>query len=263
MSFSRSVFNIAAVVFALSLFAVPSLAQEKTETAPAGENANSQPADAKDLVLSSLFNGDSLEGWTILGGKHTFEIKDGVITGTCVEGEANGFLCTDKKYSDFVLELEFKAHEKMNSGIQIRSNTYEKDTKITIDWGNGPINKTEPKGRVYGYQVEIDTAGRRCGAIYDEARTGWLDRMDGNEAAFEAVKANDWNHFRIVCKGTHLQTWINGVPAANIQNDMTASGFIGLQVHGAFNKKEMIGTNVMWRNVKLAELPEIEPKAAK
>ena len=33
----------------------------------------------------------------------------------------NSFLCTEKEYGDFVLELEFKVDPALNSGVQVRS----------------------------------------------------------------------------------------------------------------------------------------------
>ncbi len=41
-----------------------------------------------------LFNGKNLDGWEVKNGQQKFEAKDGVIVGTSVVGEPNGFLCT-------------------------------------------------------------------------------------------------------------------------------------------------------------------------
>lgn len=123
----------------------------------------------------------------------------------------------------------------MNSGIQIRSNSY-------------PYYMN---GRVHGYQIEIDPSERAWSAgIYDEARRGWLNPLVDNPEAQKAFKQNDWNHYRIEAIGDTLQTWINGVPAANLIDDKTASGFIGLQVH-SIPKKNKAGTEIMWRNIKI------------
>lgn len=43
----------------------------------------------------SLFNGEDLTGWKQLNGAHIYEAKDGVILGTTVPGEPNGFLVTE------------------------------------------------------------------------------------------------------------------------------------------------------------------------
>ena len=41
-----------------------------------------------------LFNGKDLNGWKQLGGKATYEVKDGQIIGTTVPDEPNSFLTT-------------------------------------------------------------------------------------------------------------------------------------------------------------------------
>ena len=106
-----------------------------------------------------LFNGEDFTGWFQLGGDAIYEIDEDAITGISVLNTPNSFLCTDKSYSDFILELEFKVDPSLNSGIQIRSHS--------IPEYRG--------GRVHGYQVEIDPSDRAWSAgIYDEARRGWL-----------------------------------------------------------------------------------------
>jgi hypothetical protein len=183
-----------------------------------------------------LFNGTSLEGWHILGGKATYEVKDGTIVGTSVLNTSNTFLCSDKLYSDFILEVEYKVDPKLNSGIQIRTNSI-------------PEYKN---GRVHGYQIEIDPSDRAWSAgIYEEGRRGWLNNLLENPNAQKAFKQNDWNLYRIEAVGDTLKTWINGVPAAHLIDDMTSKGFIGLQVHGIGKSKEKEGTQVSWRAVRI------------
>ena len=68
-----------------------------------------------------LFNGKDLTGWKQLNGKAKYEVINGEIVGATVLGEPNSFLVTEKNYGDFILELEFKLDDMMNSGIQFRS----------------------------------------------------------------------------------------------------------------------------------------------
>lgn len=194
-----------------------------------------------------LFNGKDLSGWVQRGGKANYSVKDGVIVGSTVPNTPNSFLCTEKNYGDFELEVEFKVHPELNSGIQIRSNSLP-------DYKNG---------RVHGYQVEIDPSERAwSGGIYDESRRGWLNDLKQNAKARYAFKQNQWNHYRIIAKGDSIKTWINGVPAADLTDDKTATGFIGLQVHGVGGRKDPIA--VSWRNIRLRELESSEdaPKTA-
>lgn len=183
-----------------------------------------------------LFDGKTLEGWSKIGGKATYEVVDGAIVGTSTLNTPNTFLRSDKLYGDFILELDYKVDPKLNSGVQIRSNSFE----------------SYKNGRVHGYQIEIDPAPRAwSGGVYDEARRGWLYNLDGNPEAKKAFKQNEWNHYRIEAIGDTIRTWINGVAAAHLIDDMTATGFIGLQVHGIGKNKDKDGTQVAWKNVKI------------
>ncbi|HAY78429.1 MAG TPA: DUF1080 domain-containing protein, partial [Planctomycetaceae bacterium] len=70
------------------------------------------------------------------------------------------------------------------------------------------------------------------------------------------AKDGEWNHFRIVAKGPHIQTWINGKQVSDLTDEAIykthPKGFIGLQVHGI-----RAGTgpfDVAWRNIRIKEL---------
>jgi hypothetical protein len=195
-----------------------------------------------------LFNGKNLAGWIQRGGKAKFHVEDGQIVGTSAPGVST-FLCTQRDYSDFVLELEFKVHEKLNSGVQIRSQYFHEPKMIELGGKKIKI----PAGRVHGYQVEIDPSARAWTAgIYDEGRRGWLYDLKKNIPARKAFRPNDWNKLRIECKGDSIKTWLNGVPAADLSDSVTPSGFIGLQVHGVGDKTEPM--EVRFRNLRLKEL---------
>ncbi|MCU0325273.1 MAG: DUF1080 domain-containing protein, partial [Spirosomaceae bacterium] len=57
---------------------------------------------------TSLFDGKTLKGWTQRGGKAVYEVKNGEIVGMTVKDTPNSFLCTEKEYGDFILELDLK-----------------------------------------------------------------------------------------------------------------------------------------------------------
>jgi hypothetical protein len=138
----------------------------------------------------------------------------------------------------------------LNSGIQIRSQVFEKETEIDVE---GKKRKL-PADRVHGYQVEIDPSERAySGAIYDEARRGrFLADLANNEAARKAFKQNEWNKFRIECQGDSIKTWINGVPAVDLKDSLTPKGLIALQVHGVGARTDPF--EVRWRNIRIKEL---------
>ena len=192
------------------------------------------PPVAKDDQSQELFNGKDFTGWKQINGTAKYEVVEGTIVGTTVEGSPNSFLCTTKNYGDFELEFEVKVDTPLNSGVQIRSNSLAE----------------YQDGRVHGYQVEISTNGE-AGFIYDEARRGWLSTDRNNEAARAAFKDGEWNKYRVVCQGDSLKTWINDVPVADVKDDLTATGFIGLQVHSYQADKP---AQVRWRNIRLKDL---------
>jgi 3-keto-disaccharide hydrolase len=207
-----------------------------------------------------IFNGKDLSGWTKRGGAGTYDVEDGEIVGRSAPNTINTFLCTDKKFGDFVLELDFKIDPtNFNSGVQIRSHS-------------------RPEGnheRVFGYQVEIDTKMDHTpdrpwtGGIYFEGglknkdgkvvmrgANGWLFDLTKNKAAQEQRHLGKWNHLKIVATGRRIQTWLNGVPAADFtDNDpkaFTPKGFIALQVHAV--GKSTHTKEVRFKNLKLTVL---------
>ena len=183
----------------------------------------------------SLFNGKDLTGWKQLNGHAKYTVKDGIIIGTTVNDEPNSFLATEKNYDDFILELEFKVEPNMNSGIQFRSES-------KADYNNG---------QVHGYQMEIDPSTRAwSGGIYDEGRRLWLYSLEYNDPAKKAFHNGEWNRYRIECIGNTVRTWVNGIPAAHLVDDLKTTGFIALQVH-SIGKPEEAGRQIMWRNIRI------------
>ena len=89
-----------------------------------------------------LFNGKDLSGWEQYGGTAPYTVEDGSLVGTAVAGTPNSFLCTDRPYGDFILELEFLNEQTMNSGIMFRA--------------QHRAEGTEGFRRIFGYQMEID-----------------------------------------------------------------------------------------------------------
>jgi Domain of Unknown Function (DUF1080) len=207
------------------------------------------PSAFAEESWTPLFDGKTLEGWTQRGGEAKYRVENNEIVGQSVPNTPNSFLCTNKDYGNFILEVDFKVNASLNSGVQIRSQFLEEAKEVEY---NGKKVKL-PAKRVHGYQVEIDPSDRAwSGGIYDEGRRGWLNDLKNNEAARKAFKANDWNTYRIECKGDSIKTWINGVAAADLKDSLTPSGFIALQVHGVGKKTEPL--EVRWRNVRIQVL---------
>jgi len=186
----------------------------------------------------NLFDGKTLNGWKKITGTAEYKIEDGTIIGITVPNSPNTFLITEKEYGDFVLELEVKIEDTAsNSGIQFRSHY---DPKLN----NG-------RGRVYGYQYELDPSSRRwTGGLYDEARRDWLYPLMLHPSAQIAYKHGAFNKVRIECIGSNIKTWVNDIPAAYVVDTVDKKGFIALQVH-AINNPAMAGKKIYWKNIRI------------
>jgi hypothetical protein len=183
-----------------------------------------------------LFDGRSLDGWYACNGTAPFTVEDGAIVGRTVVDSPNSFLCTKETFGDFILEYEVWVDTNFNSGVQLRS---------TAD----PAVKN---GRVHGYQVEVDPSDRAwSGGIYDEARRGWLHTLEDQAAAKQAFRLNEWNRFRVEAIGTSIRTWVNGIPCANIIDDLSSSGIIALQVHSIGSDATRVGRIIRFRNLRV------------
>ncbi|MEJ0087270.1 MAG: DUF1080 domain-containing protein [Pseudomonadota bacterium] len=183
----------------------------------------------------SLFDGKTLSGWERAGGNAQYRVEKGEIVGTLTDtSPLNTWLVTQRSYGDFIVELEIKLDDdRGNSGVLVRAH---------VD----PYS-----GAAYGQQVEADPSERAwTGGIYDEERRGWLYQLQLNEPARRAYKKNDYNRLRIECIGHETRTWVNDIPTAYVVDDVDTDGFIGLQLHTAYDKS-WIGGHVRFRNIRI------------
>lgn len=190
---------------------------------------------AEDFV--PLFDGKTLTGW-----KNPYEWgKVEVVNGEIhLTGEKKFFVVTEKTYGDFIFEGDILLPEgQANSGFMFRAHV--------------------AKNKVFGYQAEVDGSPDRkwSGGLYDEGRRMWfISPIKGNkesEAAFraragDAFKRNDWNTYRIECRGSHIKIFVNGVLTTDVEDDKDASGVIAIQHHGEK------GQTYKFRNLKIQEL---------
>jgi 3-keto-disaccharide hydrolase len=189
-----------------------------------------------ELEWQSLHPDRSLKGWSVRGGKAPFTVAGQEIVGRSVLGSPNSFLITDATYSDFILEYDAKVDPRLNSGVMVRA-------EHRPDYRGGVV---------FGYQVEIDSSARAwSGGIYDEQRREWLNTLARNAQARAAFKVGEWNHFRVEALGNRIRTFVNGVAAANLIDDMTPRGFIGLQVHSVDEGPKLAGLEARFRNIRI------------
>jgi len=198
------------------------------------------PVMADDEVTAGfkpLFDGKTMEGWNNPYKWGEIEIVDGEIH---LKGDKKYFVVTDQKFANFIFEGEVLLPKgKANSGFMFRAHA-------------------EP-GKVYGYQAEVDGDANRkwSGGLYDEGRRQWfISPIKGNkesEQAFrdragDAFQRDDWNKYRITCKGNRITIEVNGVVVTDIEDDKDASGVIGIQHHGEK------GQTYKFRNLRIKEL---------
>ncbi|WP_200979920.1 DUF1080 domain-containing protein [Echinicola sp. 20G] len=215
---------------------------------PAALQENTQPEpDLNKIIMTDLFNGRDLTGWSVKGGSMIYSVEDENIVGTCdPEERLNSFLVTETSYDDFIFTAEFKWDVLGNSGVMFRADTRP------LEKGERPIVKDRSLLQVYGYQCEVETTNRKwTGGIYGEAMGGWiypLSKEKEHQMARNAIiDHQEWNRVTIYAKGDQILTWINGVPCANLRSQERKDGFIGLQVHQGRKGQ------IRWRNLRIKD----------
>ncbi len=163
----------------------------------------------------SLFDGRTLDGWTVLGCEAV--VQDGAI----LLQAGNGLVQSAKKYRDFTFEYEWKAlkADGWDSGVYFR-------------YDEVPAGRPWPKR----YQVNL--------------RKGMEGNLDSLEAGKNsvAVKAGDWNRFELTVRGATAALKVNGQPAWRVE------GLEELDSHISLQAEVPGGGQFLFRNLRLTEL---------
>jgi hypothetical protein len=200
------------IVLAAALLSLAAVRLPAAESPPSPSER--KPAEkAKEPV--SLFDGKTLGGWKVLGCEAV--VRDGAI----LLEAGNGVLRTERKYKDYVFEVEWKAlkADKWDSGIYIRC----EDPPAGAPW---------PKV----YQVNL------------------LKGMEGNVEELKdarskgLVKPGEWNRFKLTVKGAKAELEINGKPAWKADGLKSPEGYIALQAEVPG------GGQFLFRNIRILEL---------
>jgi hypothetical protein len=166
--------------------------------------------------FTPLFNGQNLNGWTVLG-KGTWKVQDGAIVGTQPASERDfTHLMHDTTVVDFELTFQFK-NPKGNTGVFFR------------------LEQTAPgPAGVSGVQAVIDVTKRDDNAFgfYETNGREWLKKW--SYSTWNSLfLATDWNRITIVADGTRLllklntQTIVDFVDATGRKK-----GKIAFKLHG-------------------------------
>lgn len=192
--------------------------------------------------FKEIFNGKDLTGWK--GNTKLWSVEDGAITGKTTAEDPlkfNTFLIWEGTVSDFELELDYKLLPRDsenpggNSGIQYRSKVineedfvvggYQADIDLTLKYSG--INYEE-KGRAIlaqrGQRVTINKAGKKAAEQFGDAKE-----------LGEAIKSEQWNHYRIVAKGNTLSHYINEQLMSEVIDNQpekaSEKGVLAFQIH--------------------------------
>jgi len=188
----------------------------------------------------NLFNGKDLTGWK---GLDFWSVEDGVITGRTTKEKptkGNTFLVWEGgEVGDFEFTFKYKIVGG-NSGVQYRSKLTDEKAFV-----------------VAGYQADFEAGKTYSGILYEERGRGILAKRgekvvikegaDAKKPKIEItgslgkteeiqakIKAGDWNEYRVVAKGGHLQHFINGVQTVDVTDETAVGakqGLLALQLH--------------------------------
>lgn len=131
-----------------------------------------------------------------------------------------GFVITQQKYKDFILELEFKPDSSINSGVFLRCKNYD-------------MNPTDC------YEVNIWDLH-----LNQDIRTGAIVMKSIPLSIVQTI--DKWNTYKIKNEKDHIQVWVNGILTADMRDKTLTEGYIGLQA-------SLIG-KIRFRNVKIKSL---------
>ena len=187
-------------------------------------------AEKTEGAWTPLFDGKSTKGWNPRAKVESFVVNDGELQ---LFSKVNVWVVSDLKMADFEVEAEVKIpldYKGFNSGLGFRL-----------------VGKT---GKPKGYQCEIDQS--KPGGVYGIGMGGWLYPSKGKEGDYKErakglFKPEEWNKFKVVCKGSSIKTFVNGKLVAEVEHKQSLEGHFGIQHHGK-------GGTVAFRNLRARKL---------
>ncbi len=195
---------------------------------------------SKDIPWVSLFNGKNFNGWEIKGSNGKAWVEDSAFVCHQVSNTPeHTFICTKKKYDDYIFEADAKIEGMLHSGFLLRCIDAKSDSAHVA---------------LYGYQVKIDPTERRwTGGVFDDFghSWNWLYTLKESEKAQSAFKLNEWNHFRIEAIGDSIKVWVNNIPTCNLVHKKYNKGYIAIKIHSMGDNPEMEKVLMRYRNIKI------------
>ncbi|MBP6410472.1 MAG: DUF1080 domain-containing protein [Pseudarcicella sp.] len=198
----------------------------------------------KPEKFKNIFDGVTFKGWQIVGSKGKINIKDSAfVCQMTINTPEHTFVKTNKKYRNFVLELDCKRDSFFNTGILFRCQNTSDTASVSL----------------YGYQVKIDPNIKRSwtGGVFDDFGKSWkwLYTLENDAKAKNANKDNDWNHFRVEAINDTIKVWVNDIPTSHLINNKYFKGYIAFKIHSLGNKPEQENWKAAFKNIKIIENP--------
>jgi len=166
-----------------------------------------------------LFNGENFDGWKQWGSEQ-WDIEDGMIIGRSGPKKSEGYLATEKTWTDFRVRGAFKMLGEGNFGLFYHST-------ITIrEKDDYPV--------IAGVQGEVEPAyPSSTGWLYESYKRGWLVEPPKDTLAAYVLKPTEWNTIEIRSEGEVVTTWVNGVQALKFDDPdrQLTEGSFALQLH--------------------------------
>jgi hypothetical protein len=189
--------------------------------------------------FTSLFDGKTLNGWTLFGGRgRGYIVEEGLLI---CPADGGGNLFTEKEYSDFVFRFEFRMEPGGNNGVGIRAPLGGAVSSQGIEIQILDDGHPRYKGRLKPTQYH--------GSIYDviPARPGFLK------------PAGEWNAGEITADGRHIRVIMNGVIIVDADLDIVKEPEVLRRHPGLARTTGRIGflghgTRVEFRNIRIKEL---------
>jgi hypothetical protein len=180
---------------------------------------------AADRDWHGLFDGKTFAGWEDPTRKtppgDSFVIQEGCLKATS-HPRITEDLFTTEKFSDFVLEFDWRISPKGNSGVKYRiqdrvwilnENAPGKFEDKVRGFMEHPVTERPARGQDYviGFEYQITDNAANSDAMHNGPRHQTAALYDMIAASRDVTRpVSDFNHSRIVVKGDHIEHWLNG-----------------------------------------------------
>ena len=197
-----------------------------TQAQSQGQSPEQSPEQGEDGFVS-LFDGKSLNGWTVADGPETaFYVEDGSI----VVQESEGFpawLRSVKQYENFDFRGDFFIKGWSDSGIYFHVPEHGRPT-----WNGIQIHLF--------HEAEARPKPQSMGAIFPILAPGKVNVKDG------------WNSFRILMDWPRLQVWTNGEMVQDV--DVVKVPELKYRFRRGFLGFESLSYPLKFRSLRVREL---------